>query len=140
MEDRNDHSPVIVVADDGEAFHYIIKSVLKNIGVICNLVSVNDGLELMEFLCHRGSIAHTVTPDLVILDLEMPRKDGRTALREIKSAPILRSIPVVVMSSSFSNDDVQLCLEFGCQYFIKPIDYDQWVEKIRGVVKEFLKV
>jgi CheY-like chemotaxis protein len=96
---------------------------------------VKDGEELMDFLRHRGGFAEerlSPQPSLILLDLNMPRKDGREALREIKSDPVLRRLPVVVLTTSRAEEDVVRSYELGVNSFItKPVTFQGLLEAVR---------
>jgi len=96
-----------------------------------NLTFVEDGEDLMNYLCGRGQyskMSKTALPDLILLDLNMPKKDGREALKEIKSDPELRKIPVVVLTTSTLSEDVKVSYELGANTYIsKPMNFDELV-------------
>jgi CheY-like chemotaxis protein len=95
---------------------------------------VNDGAELLEFLRHSGSYTDTNTPrpDLILLDLNMPKVDGREALTALKNDPKLRSIPVVILTTSRAEEDVARSYDLGANSFIsKPVTFAGLVEVMR---------
>lgn len=93
--------------------------------------AVRDGLEAMEFLTNRGQHAQAPRPDLVLLDLNLPRMNGREVLAEIKSNPALRSIPVVVLTTSTAPRDVQAAYDLHANcYITKPIDLNEFTEAV----------
>jgi CheY-like chemotaxis protein len=108
------------------------------------LITVNDGEELMDYLRHRGKHAPPAVsprPGLVLLDLNMPRKDGREALREIKSDPELRSIPVVILTTSKGEEDIERGYNLGANSFItKPVTFDGLVESLRVATEYWFQV
>jgi two-component system response regulator len=95
---------------------------------------VEDGVEALEFLKKEGKYGDAPHPDLVLLDLNLPRKDGREVLEEMKADPILRRIPVVILTTSQAEEDVlkayNLCA--NC-YITKPVDFDQFVKIVRSI-------
>ena len=105
---------------------------------------VGDGEELMDYLNRRGKYADDVLypmPGLILLDLNMPRKDGREALREIKSDPALRDIPVVVLTTSKAEQDVADSYGDGANSFItKPVSFAALIEVVRTVGKYWLQI
>ncbi len=118
--------------DDRElAREAIVASRLRN-----PLYFVEDGEELLDFLNRRGkySVGTAPRPGLILLDLNMPRMDGREALRAIKADPILRTIPTVVLTTSNADEDVLNCYSLGANSFItKPVTYDRLVEVMRAL-------
>ena len=102
-----------------------------------NLYCVEDGVEAMDFLYRRGGHTGVPVPDLILLDLNLPRKDGREVLEEIKEDPKFRLIPVVIMTSSEAERD--LVRTYGLHanaYVVKPIDLDRFVEVVQAI-KDF---
>jgi CheY-like chemotaxis protein len=101
------------------------------------LRTVGDGEELLSYLRREGEYAdpsRSPTPGLILLDLNMPRKDGREALRDIKSDPKLRSIPVVVLTTSKAEEDIYRTYDLGVSSFIsKPVSFDGLVEVMRSL-------
>ena len=98
----------------------------------------------MDYLRHRGEYADASSspwPDLILLDLNMPRKDGREALGEIKANPILRSIPIVVLSSSRAEEDIFRSYDLGVNsYVTKPITFDKMVELVKAIGRYWLEI
>ena len=125
----------ILAADDDLDSRLIIRLALEASGYKGGLYFVNDELELMDFLYHRGKYSGSEVPGLIIFDLNMPKKDGREALTEIKSDPSLESIPIVILSSSKSKKDVQLSRDFNCAFIRKPNSYSQWVNAMGALLK-----
>jgi CheY-like chemotaxis protein len=99
-----------------------------------HLSIVEDGVQAMEFLRHKGAFGQAPRPDLILLDLNLPRKDGREVLEEIKADEGLKNIPVVVMTSSRAEQDVLRAyrLQANC-YVKKPVDFEQFVEVVRSI-------
>jgi CheY-like chemotaxis protein len=118
--------------DDRElAREAIVASRLRN-----PLYFVEDGEELLDFLNRRGkySAGTAPRPGLILLDLNMPRMDGREALRAIKADPVLRTIPTVVLTTSNADEDVLSCYSLGANSFItKPVTFDRLVEVMRAL-------
>ena len=106
-----------------------------------NLHVARDGVEALKFVRHEGQHADAVRPDLILLDLNLPRKDGREVLAEIKLDPVLKSIPVVVLTSSRAEQDVQRAYELQANcYVTKPVDLDQFVTVVRSIEHFWLRV
>ncbi len=101
---------------------------------------VEDGEQLLDYLYHRGAYQdtiHTARPDLILLDLGMPRVNGHEALKEIKSDPTLRSIPVVIFTTSKSTRDINATYNMGANSFIiKPVTYDGLIQ-VMNVLAEY---
>lgn len=99
-----------------------------------NLSVVPDGVEALAFLRREGRYAEAARPDVILLDLNLPRKDGREVLEEIKADPALRSIPVVVLTSSEAERDIAraYALHANC-YITKPVDLDQFITVVKSI-------
>ena len=120
----------IVMADDDADDRLLAKDALAECRLPNELYFVENGEELLDFLHHRGKHAssNVPRPGLILLDLNMPRKDGREVLREIKSDPTLRQIPVVVLTTSKADTDISRIYELGANSFIsKPVSFDSLV-------------
>jgi len=116
----------ILCAEDDADYRLLTKRALRQSRLINDLRFVEDGRELLDYLHRRSKYADPATspkPGLILLDLNMPRKDGREALREIKSDPELRNIPVVVLTTSNAEEDVVRSYDLGANSYIrKPVD------------------
>jgi CheY-like chemotaxis protein len=126
---------VILLADDDPDDREMTRKALVRNRLANGFYAVADGEELMEFLRHQGRFAPPAlspTPGLILLDLNMPKKDGREALAEIKADPLLRRIPVVVVTTSKAEEDVFRTYELGSSSFIsKPITLPGLVETMQ---------
>ena len=139
---------LILMADDDPDDRLLVKDALAECGLQPNLTGamrfVGDGEELMDYLLRRGSYAEPATsprPQLILLDLNMPRKDGREALREIRAHPELRRIPVVVFTTSKADTDVALIYDLGANSFVtKPVAFDSLVNTLRLLSRYWLEV
>ena len=124
----------IVVADDDEDDRMLLQDALQESDVESQIHFVKNGQELLDFLresLQRDAASGVERPLLVLLDLNMPRKDGRQALREIKSDQRLRSTPVVVLTTSKADEDVASCYDSGANsYIIKPMSFEGLVEVV----------
>ena len=131
MQD-NSEKIVILLADDDPDDREMTRKALARNRLANNFFAVADGEELMDFLRHQGRFAPPAlspTPGLILLDLNMPKKDGREALAEIKADPVLRRIPVVVVTTSKAEEDIFRTYELGSSSFIsKPITFPGLVE------------
>jgi CheY-like chemotaxis protein len=120
------------------------RKALERTGHHYELYSVTDGEDLLDFLRHTGRHAPPAlspTPGLILLDLNMPKKDGREALAEIKADPMLRRIPVVVMTTSKSEEDVSCTYDLGSNSFIsKPMTLTRLVEVVATLGKYWFEI
>jgi CheY-like chemotaxis protein len=133
----------ILMVDDDPDDYYLVKEALIENGMHNDFRLVSDGMELMDYLFHRGKFADSETPlpSLILLDLNMPRKDGREALKELKTYPALRRIPVVVFTTSTDVEDITACYEMGASSFIsKPNTFDSLIETMKTLGKYWLNV
>ena len=124
----------ILIIEDNEGDARLIKEVLSD-GKIANLLhNVKDGVQAMAFLRKEGSYVNVVMPDLIILDLNLPKKDGREVLSEIKDDPELKKIPVVIMTTSQAEEDIlkSYNLHANC-YITKPIDLNQFIKVVKSI-------
>ncbi|MEJ2725365.1 MAG: response regulator [Deltaproteobacteria bacterium] len=139
-----DTARTILMVDDDLDDYYLVKEALLENGMLNDLRLVSDGMELMDYLFHRGKFTDSESsplPSLILLDLNMPGKDGREALRELKTYPMLRSIPVVVFTTSSDIDDITACYEMGASSFIsKPNTFDSLIDTMRTLGKYWLNV
>ena len=105
------------------------------------VISIGDGEEALAYLQGKGKYAHHVRPDLILLDLNLPKKDGRELLAEIKEDPDLRRIPVVILTSSKAEEDVMKSynLHANC-YITKPVDLDQFLTVVKSIEAFWLSV
>ncbi|HEY3567999.1 MAG TPA: response regulator [Thermoanaerobaculia bacterium] len=126
---------VILLAEDDADDRLLVKEALEESRVLNELRFVEDGEELLEYLRRQGRYAgenQAPRPGLVLLDLNMPRKDGREALREIKADPELRRIPVVVMTTSKAEEDIFRSYDSGASsYITKPVTFERLVELMK---------
>ena len=102
---------------------------------------VGDGVEAVSYLRRDGAYADAVRPDLVLLDLNLPKRDGRQVLEEIKADPDLRRIPIVVLTTSEAEEDVLRSYDLHANaYVTKPVDFERFVEVIRQIDEFFISV
>jgi CheY-like chemotaxis protein len=134
----------ILIADDDSDDRLLAEDALKECGVGAELQFVNDGVELMNYLQRKGKFATDVDapkPSLIILDLNMPRKDGREALQEIKADASLRKIPVVVLTTSTSDTDITRVYELGANSFIsKPVAFNVLVSVMKAIGEYWFQI
>jgi len=135
----------ILLADDDEDDRKLTKQALEAAHISNAIESVEDGEQLLDYLYQRGRYAgETGTaprPGLILLDLNMPKMDGREALRIIKADPSLLDIPVVVLTTSRFEDDIALCYTLGVNSFIsKPVTFSGLVEAMNVLGKYWLEI
>jgi two-component system, response regulator len=119
------------MADDDPDDRILMKEALEENNLPSNIDFVEDGKELLDYLHRRGQFAkkETFKPGLILLDLNMPKMDGREALRLVKSDPLLRRIPVVVLTTSKAEEDVFKTYDLGVNSFIcKPVKFEELVQ------------
>ena len=137
MTTKNGQPIVILMADDDADDRMLTRDALDESRVLNELRFVEDGEELMDYLHRRGKYADAESspkPGLILLDLNMPKKDGREALKEIKSDPNLRRIPVVIMTTSKAEEDIFRSYDFGASSFItKPVTFDRLVDLMKAI-------
>lgn len=125
----------ILMADDDADDRLLAKDALAECNLNGELHFVENGEELLDYLERRGKyaeLANSPRPSLILLDLNMPRKDGREALREIKSNPEFRKIPVIVLTTSKADTDIAQIYDLGANSFIsKPVTFDSLVKMMR---------
>ena len=128
-------SVVILMADDDADDRELTRDALKESRLVNDLHFVEDGAALLDYLHRRGAYSRPGSaprPGVILLDLNMPRKDGREALREIKADPELRNIPVVVLTTSKAEQDIAQSYDLGANSFItKPVTFAGLVEVVR---------
>jgi len=124
----------ILLVEDNAGDVRLTREALKDAKVLNTLHVARDGEEAMEYLCHKGKYADAPRPDLVLLDLNLPRKDGREVLSEIKADEVLKRIPVVILTTSKSEEDVLKVynLHANC-YVTKPLDLDQFIRVVQAI-------
>jgi CheY-like chemotaxis protein len=125
----------ILMAEDDDDDRLLTEEALKEAGLESKLDFVKDGAELMDYLTHQGAyseIGSASRPSIILLDLNMPKKDGREALKEIKGLPSLRRIPVIVFSTSQDRKDIDLAYDLGANSFVcKPNNFDTLVKTLK---------
>lgn len=135
---------VILMADDDADDRLLTQDAMTDARVINDLHFVTNGEELMDYLYRRGRYADMATsprPGLILLDLNMPKKDGREALQEIKADPNLRRIPVVILTTSEAEEDVYRSYDLGANSFItKPVTFESLVELMRVMGRYWIEL
>jgi len=124
----------ILLVEDNPGDVRLTVEVLKETKVRNTLTVAADGVEALDLLRRKGRYTHAVRPDLILLDLNLPKKDGRQVLAEIKADPVLRSIPVVILTTSKAEEDIvkSYNLYANC-YVTKPVDLEQFVKVVKSI-------
>ena len=131
----------ILLVEDNPGDVRLTQEALKEAKVGNQLHVVEDGVEAMAFLRHEGKYADSPHPDLILLDLNLPKKDGREVLAEIKQDPKLMRIPVVVLTTSRAEEDIlrSYNLHANC-YVTKPVDLDQFITIVKSIEDFWLTI
>ncbi len=132
MHERHDIEVLLVEDNPGDA--RLVREAFAEWHLMNALHHVGDGVEAMAFLRREGRYAEHRRPDLVLLDLNLPRKDGRQVLIELKADPQLRSIPVVALTTSSARSDIEACYNAGANaYVTKPLDFVEFVNALAAL-------
>jgi two-component system, chemotaxis family, response regulator Rcp1 len=127
-------SVVILMAEDSPSDAELARQAFKNGKFLNELTIVKDGVETMAYLRKEGEFADARRPDVILLDLNMPRKDGREVLAEIKNDPDLKTIPVVVLTTSEDEQDILKSYELQAScYITKPVEFEKFIEVARSI-------
>jgi CheY-like chemotaxis protein len=131
----------ILLVEDNPGDVRLTEEVLKE-GKICNALNVvSDGVEALTFLRRQGAYADAKPQDLILLDLNLPKKSGIEVLREIKAEPELRKVPVVVLTTSAAEADILQAYDLHANcYITKPVDLDQFVNVVRSIESFWLAI
>jgi chemotaxis family two-component system response regulator Rcp1 len=136
------HKPIdILLVEDNPGDARLAKESLKDSKIRNDLEIVGDGEEAMEFLKKKGKYADKSSPDLILLDLNLPKKDGMEVLKEIKEHEVFKKIPVVILTMSKSEEDILKTYNLHANCFItKPIDLDQFIKVVRSIEDFWLTI
>ena len=127
----------VLLLEDSETFCHLVKKTLAKSTTQFNISIAKDGVEAMDCLRKVGNFAHVPTPDFVLLDINMPRKDGHEVLAEVKEDPELRIIPIIMMTASSSEYDIKKSYEHHANlYIVKPLSVMEF-EKTMKQIEEF---
>ena len=134
----------ILMADDDPGDRMLASEALRDARLINDLRFVENGEELMDYLHARGNFgppAAAPRPGLILLDLNMPRKDGRTVLKEIKNHPDLHHIPIAVLTASEDDADVYRSYDLGVtSYIVKPVTFGAIVDTLQALEKHWFQI
>jgi chemotaxis family two-component system response regulator Rcp1 len=131
----------VLLVEDNPGDVRLTREAFKDAKVHLELSVVGDGVEAMDFLHQRGKYAESPRPDLILLDLNLPRKDGRDVLAEVKGHPLLKTIPVVILTTSASDVDIEssYLLHANC-YISKPVDMEGFLTVVKSIDDFWLSV
>ena len=131
----------VLLVEDSLGDVRLTQEALKDAKVLINLRVASDGREAMAFLKREGEYANVPRPDLILLDLNLPKKDGREVLEEIKESPTLKIIPVVILTTSASEVDIleSYRLHANC-YITKPVDLEGFLKVVKSIDAFWLSV
>lgn len=134
----------LLMADDDVEDCVLVREALREARANCTLHTVSDGEELLDYLHGRGQYAApraAPRPDLILLDLRMPKKDGRETLADLRADGKLPPIPIVVLTTSTADDDVSYCYRIGASSYIpKPATFQAWVELMHTLTKYWFEL
>tara|TARA_Y100000031_G_C7910926_1_gene243778 strand:+ start:48 stop:500 length:453 start_codon:yes stop_codon:yes gene_type:complete len=135
---------IILMADDDDDDYQLTRDAFEEHRIASLLYRVRDGEELMDYLLRRDRYKYpeqSPRPDLILLDLNMPKKDGREALAEIKKHPDLKKIPVVILTVSELDDDIDRAYDLGASSYIKkPEKFNQLVDVVKVLKRYWLEI
>jgi two-component system, chemotaxis family, response regulator Rcp1 len=131
----------ILLVEDSPSDVLLTREALRDARIANDLSVARDGEEAMEYLRQEGEHAGKPRPDIVILDLNLPRMDGREVLREIKGDDSLRRIPVIILTTSSSDRDIGECYDSHANCFLtKPIDFEEFIDVVRSMEHFWISV
>ena len=131
----------VLMAEDDEGDQILVRKAFARSRAINTLTIVNDGEELMRYLRREPPYAEARHPDLLLLDLNMPKKDGREALAEIKADANLRHLPVIILTTSDADEDILRSYNLGANSYIqKPVTFEKLVEVVRTLSAYWLGI
>lgn len=123
----------ILLVEDSPSDVRLIREALKETSLQVQITTARDGVEAMEYL-HRSELGLVNRPDIILLDLNLPRKNGREVLAEVKSSPSLKQIPVLIMTSSKADEDIRQAYSLNANcYIAKPANLQDYVDVVRSI-------
>jgi CheY-like chemotaxis protein len=144
MLNKNNKIIPILVADDDEEDRMLIKDAMEESKLLNPLHFVVDGQEVMDYLLRKGKFVDAEKnplPGLILLDLNMPKMDGRQVLKEIKNNPKLRTIPIIVLTTSKAEEDILKTYDLGVNsYITKPVTFDALVDIVKNLGKYWFEI
>ncbi|MDJ1505116.1 response regulator [Xanthocytophaga agilis] len=144
MSTKNNKSVTILIADDDEEDRMLLKDAFEESHLLNEIYFVDDGEELTDYLYRKGQYTNPLLsprPGMILLDLNMPKKDGREALKEIKANPELRTIPIIVLTTSRAEEDIIRSYDLGVNSFItKPVTFKSLIEVVQMLGRYWLEI
>ncbi len=142
MPEQQQTRPIeVLLVEDDPGDVLMTQEAFKDYKIANTLSVVTNGEDAIAYLRKQGRFAGVATPDLVLLDLNLPRRDGREVLRDVKSDPELRRIPVVVLTTSDAEEDVLASYDLHANAYVrKPVDFEQFVSAVRAIDDFFITV
>jgi CheY-like chemotaxis protein len=138
---KNAPSVIILMADDDPDDRLMAKEALEASGLLNEMRFVEDGVELFNYLNKTGKYTDAPRPGLILLDMNMPRKNGREALAELKSHPDFKRIPVVILTTSQAEEDIKLGYDLGASsYITKPVTFEGLVAVMQSLGNYWLEI
>ena len=135
------HILEVLMVEDDPADAELTQELLGETDLLVNFNIVNDGVKAVSYLRREGDYAKSTLPDLILLDLNLPRKDGREVLQEIKSDQSLKHIPVIILTTSDAEDDIVKSYKLGASAFItKPVGLKQYAKIVHSIENFWFKV
>jgi two-component system, chemotaxis family, response regulator Rcp1 len=131
----------VLLVEDNPGDVRLTQEALKDGRVLVNLTVANDGVEALEILGRKGLYEGKARPDIILLDLNLPRKNGREVLEEIKADEDLKRIPVIVMTTSKAEQDIYRAYHLNANcYVTKPVDLDEFLNVVRSIEDFWLTI
>ena len=141
MNNDNGRPIEILLVEDNPGDVRLTREALREAKVRNNLSVAGDGVEALAFLHRDGVYSAAPRPDIVLLDLNLPRRDGRQVLAEVKADPELRRIPIVILTTSKAEEDILKTYDLHANCFItKPVDFDQFVKVVKSIEHFWLSI
>ena len=126
---------IILLIEDSDEDFYATKRAFEKAGLANTIYRCVDGEDALDYLYHRGKYSDpnsSPQPNVILLDLNLPKKDGKTVLKQLKNDPNLRFIPVIVLTTSYDERDIEYCYEMGANSYVqKPVDLERYLESIK---------
>ena len=130
-------SVMIMLVDDDDGHRLLIRENLRMGGIVNEMIEMADGQQALDYLTRRGSYqdaAKSPRPGLILLDIKMPKMDGFAVLERLKAEPALRQIPVMMLTSTDDQIEVNRCYQLGANtYVVKPVRYDEFQDRIKAL-------
>jgi CheY-like chemotaxis protein len=139
--ENGSHTIVILLVEDNPGDTRLVIEAMREAKLENYIHVVEDGVEAMQFLRREGRFGDAPRPDLILLDLNLPKKDGRAVLAEVKTDPVLKRIPVVVLTTSQAEEDVLRAYELHANcYITKPVDMEQFMKVVAQIDEFWIRV